>query len=117
MKTDGAQDKRLTCGMEGCRGRWIDTNLSGKEINGAVCPIGSKHETTHPPSTQASPFSGSSRGSRKRVRYPPNMPTVLKKRAVALESTAGALTMPEIEGPKSPIKQDYFVKTDVHVSF
>ena len=116
MKMDGAQDKILGCGIEGCRGRWIDTNLSGKEINGAACSIGSKHESVHPPPTQASPFSGSSRGSRKRVRYPPNVPTVLKKQAVALESTAGALHMPGIEGQKSPVKQDYFVKTEVHVS-
>ena len=66
MKTDEhcAQDKILRCGIEGCRGRWIDTNLSGKEINGAAYPSGSKHETVHPPPAQASPFSGSSRGSR-----------------------------------------------------
>ena len=118
MKTNEhcAQDKILRCGIEGCRGRWIDTNLSGKEINGVACPSGSKHKTVHPPPAQASPFSGSSRGSRKRVRYPHNGPTVLKKRAVALESTAGALPMPEIEGQTSPVKQDSSVKTEVHVS-
>ena len=39
------------------------------------------------------------------------------KRAVALESAAGALAMPEIEGEKSPVKRDSSVKTEVHVSF
>ena len=106
----------LRCGIEGCRERWIDTNLSGKEINGAACPSGSKHKTVHLPPAQASPSSGSSRGSRKRVRYLHTVSTVLKKRAVALESTAGALPMPEIEGQKSPVKQDSSVKTEVHVS-
>ena len=77
---------------------------------------GLKHKPVHPPPAQASPFSGSSWGSRKRVRYLHNGPTVLKKRAVALESTAGALTNPEIEGQKSPVKRDSSVKTEVHVS-
>ncbi|CAN0128961.1 unnamed protein product, partial [Ascophyllum nodosum] len=95
-----AQHNRLRCGIEGCRGRLIDPNLSWKEINGAASSSGSKHKTVHPPPAQASPFSGSSRGSRKRVRYLHNGPTVSKKRAVALESTAGALIMPEIEGQK-----------------
>ena len=118
IKTDKrcVQDKRLRCGIERCRARWIDTNLSGEEINGAACPSVSKHKTVHPSPAQASPFPGSSRGSRKRVRYLHNGPTVLKKRAVALESTAGALTMPEIKGRKSPVKQDSSVKTEVHVS-
>ena len=80
-----------------------------------VRPSGSNHKIVHPP-VQASPFSGSSLGSRKRVRYLHNGPTVSKKRAVALESTAGALTMPEIEGQKSPVKRDSSVKTEVHVS-
>ncbi|CAM9780024.1 unnamed protein product [Ascophyllum nodosum] len=65
---------------------------------------------------KANPFSGSSRGSRKRARYLHNGPTVSKKRAVALESTAGALTIPEIEGQKPPVKRDSSVKTEVHVS-
>ena len=118
MKTNEhcAQDKIQRCGIEGCRGRWIDTNLSGKEINGAACQSGSKHETVHPPPAQASPFSGGSGGSRKRVRYLHTGCTVLKKRSVALESTAGTLTMPEIDGQKSPVKQDSTVKTEVHVS-
>ena len=109
MKTDEhcAQHNRL---------RRNDPNLSGKEINGAACPSGSKHQTVHTPPAQASPFSGSSRGSRKRVRYLHTGSTVLKKRAVALETTAGALTMPEIEGQKSPVKQDSSVKTEVHAS-
>ena len=65
MKSDKhcAQHNRLRCGIKACRRRWIDPNLSGKEINGAACPSGSKYETVHPPPAQASPFSSSNRGS------------------------------------------------------
>ena len=48
MKTD-EQHKRLRIGIEGCRRRRIDPNLSGKEINGAASSSGSKIETAHPP--------------------------------------------------------------------
>ena len=118
-KTDEhcAQRNRTRYFIKGCRRRWIDPNLSGKETNGAACPSGSKQKTVHFSSTQESPFSGSSWGSCKRVRYLRHGPTILKKRAVALESAAGALAMPEIEGEKSPVKRDSSVKTEVHVSF
>ncbi|CAN0379889.1 unnamed protein product, partial [Ascophyllum nodosum] len=112
-----AQRNRTRYFIKGCRRRWIDPNLSGKETNGAACPSGSKQKTVHFSSTQESPFSGSIWGSCKRVRYLRNGPTILKKRAVALESAAGALAMPEIEGEKSPVKRDSSVKTEVHVSF
>ncbi|CAN0469189.1 unnamed protein product, partial [Ascophyllum nodosum] len=86
-KTDEhcAQHNRLRSGIKGCRRRWIDPNFSGKKSNGAACPSGSKQKTVHLSSTQESPFSGSSRGSCKRVRYLHNGPTAMK-RAVALES-------------------------------
>ena len=96
------------------KGAGTDTNHHGKESNGAASPSGSKHKTVHSPPAQSSPFSGSSRGSRKQVRHLHNMPTALV-RAVALESGGGAVTMPETEGQKSPVKQDY-MKTEVHVS-
>ena len=117
-KTDEqcAQHNMSRCGVEGCRRKWIGPNHSGKETIGDASPIGSKHETVHSPTALASPLSGGNRVSRKRVQHPHNMPTALK-RAVILESVAGAVTMPEIEGQKSPVKRDSSVKTEVQLSF
>ena len=110
-----AQHNRPRCGVEGCRGRGIDPNHSGKKTIDNASLSGSKHEAMNSPSVQANPLLGGSRGSRKRVRYLHNKPTALK-RAVALEPAAEALTMPEIEGQKSPVMRDFSMKTEVHVS-
>ena len=59
--------------------------------------------------------SGGSRGSRKRERYIESMPTALKG-AVVLDSAAGVVTMPKIDGQKPPVKRDTSVKTEVHIS-
>ena len=113
-KTDKqcAQHNRARCGVEGCRTRGIGPNHSGKETIGDASPSDSKHKTVRSPTAQASPLSGGNRVSRKRVQHPQNMPTALK-RAVIPESAAGAVTMPEIEGQKSPVKQDSSVKIEV----
>ena len=116
-KTDEqcAQRKRPRCGVKGCRRREIGPNHSGKETIGNASPSGSKHEAVHSPLAQANSFSSSSRGSRKRVQRPHDVPTALK-RAVILESVVGAVTMPEVEGQKSPVKQDSSVKIEVQFS-
>ena len=86
-----------------------------KETIGDASPSDSKHKTVHSSTAQASPLSGGSRVPRKRVQHPHNMPTAWK-RAVTLESAAGAVTMPEIEGQKPPVKQDSSVKIEVQLS-
>ena len=108
-----AQHMRPRCGVGGCR-RGIDPNHSRKESLGVATLSSSKHETVHSPPVQASPLSGDRRVSRKRVRHLHNVPTALE-RAVVLESAVGAMTMPEIEKQKSPVKRDPSVKTEVHV--
>ena len=110
-----SQHNRARCGVEGCRRRGIGPNHSGMETIGDASPSDSKHKTVHSPTAQASPLSGGCRVSRKRVQHPHNMPTALK-RAVILESAAGAVTIPEIEGEKSPVKQDSSVKIEVQLS-
>ncbi|CAN0383960.1 unnamed protein product [Ascophyllum nodosum] len=110
-----AQHNWPRCGVEGCRRRGVGPNHSGKGTIGDASTSGSKHETVHSPPTQASPLSDVSFISCKQVQHPHNVPTTLK-RAVILESAAGAVTMPEIEGQKSPVKRDPSVKTEVHVS-
>ena len=109
-----AQHIRPRCGVGGCGGREIDPNHSGKESIGDASLSSSKHETVHSPPAQASPLSGDSRVSRQRVRHLHDVPTALE-RAVVLESAVGAVTMPEIEEQKSPVKRDPSVKTEVHV--
>ena len=110
------QDNRPRCGVEECRGRGIDRNDSEKETIGEAGPSTSKLKTVNYTPARASPLSGGSRDSRKRVQYLHNKPAALK-RAVILESAAGEVTMPEINGQKSPVKRDSSVKTEVHVSF
>ena len=90
-------------------------NHSVKGTIGDASPSGSKHETIHSPPAQASPLSDGSCISCKQVQHPHNVPTALK-RAVILESAAGAVAMPEIEGQKSTVKRDPSVKTEVHIS-
>ena len=77
----------------------------GKKTIGNVIPSGASVTTVHPPPTHASPPSGASRGSRKRVRLPENTCTY-SKRVVARQSTGGAVTMPDIDGQKSPVRRD-----------
>ena len=111
-----AQQNRPRCGVEGCRGRGIDPNHSGKETIDDSSLSGPKHEAVNSPPVHANPPLGGSRGSRKGVRYLHNKPTALK-RAVALETAAGEATLPEIEGQTFPVMRDFSVKTEVHVSF
>ncbi|CAN0440846.1 unnamed protein product [Ascophyllum nodosum] len=108
-----AQHIRPKCGVGGCR-REIAPNHSGKKSIGDASLSSSKHETVHSPPAQASPLSGDSRVSRKRVRHLHNVPTALEQ-AVVLESAVGAVTMPEIEEQKASAKRDSSVKTEVHV--
>ena len=79
-------------------------------------PSGATVTTFQPPPTHASPPSDASRGSRKRVRRPENTCTY-SKRVVARQSTGGAVTMPDIDGQKSPVRRDYSVKTEVQLFF
>ena len=102
------QHSRPRCGVEGCRERGIGPNHSGKEAISDASSSDSKHKTVHSPPAQTNPPSGCSQGSRKRV--------IVLKRAVVLESAAGAVTMPEIEGQKHPVKRCCSVKTEVQVS-
>ena len=92
---------RPRCGVEGCRGRGIDPNQSGKGTSDDASPGSSMHEAVQSSLAQASPLSGGSRGSRKRVRYLHVVPTALT-RAVALESAATGVTIPEIERQNLP---------------
>ena len=110
-----AQHNRPRCGVERCRGRGIDPNHSGKETIDDASLSGSKHEALNSPPAQVNPLLGGSRGFRKRVRYLHNKPTALKQ-AVALEPAAREVALQEIEGQKSLVKQDFSVKTEVHVS-
>ncbi|CAM9420640.1 unnamed protein product [Ascophyllum nodosum] len=112
-----AQHVRPQCGVEGDVGR----HHSGKEPIGNVISSGSKQTTVHPsPKTSQSSGvrqpSGVSRYSRKRVRHQ-EITSTASKRAVARESTAGAVTMPDIDEKKSRVKRNSSVKTEVHISF
>ncbi|CAM9611848.1 unnamed protein product [Ascophyllum nodosum] len=119
-KTAGycAQHVRPQCGVEGEVGR----HHSGKEAIGNVIPGGAEQTTVHSPLTKTSQSSGVrkpsgvSRDSRTRVR-PQEITSTASKRAVARESTAGAMTVPDIDGQKSPVKRNSSVKIEVHLSF
>ena len=81
----------------------------------SLIPSDGKYTAVHTPSTQASPPSGGSRGSCKRVRHPETTSTA-SKRAAARELPGGAVTMPEIDGRKTPVKGESSMKTEVQVS-
>ena len=102
------QHSRPRCGVEGCRERGIGPDHSGKVAIGDPSPSDSNHKTVNSPPSQANPPSGCSQGSRKLI--------TAFKRAVVLESAAGAVTMPEIEGQKHPVKRCSSVKIEVQVS-
>ena len=110
-----AQHARLQCGVEGFREREVGPHQSGKKTIGNDIPSGAKHTTVHLPPTKTSPSLGVSRGSRKRVRHP-EIISAASKRAVARESTAGAVTVPDTDGQKSPAKRNSSVKTEVQLS-
>ncbi|CAN0478399.1 unnamed protein product [Ascophyllum nodosum] len=93
----------------------VDVVCENKTI-GNVVPSDATVTTVHPPPTHASPPSGASRGFRKRVRLPENTCTY-SKRVVARESTGGAVTMPDIDGQKPPVRRDSSVKTEAQLFF
>ena len=90
-------------------------HYSGKKTIDNVRPSGAKNTTVHPPPTKTSQPSDVCWGSRKRVRHPEITPTA-SKRAVARESTAGAVTMADIDGQKPPVKRNSYMKTEVQLS-
>ncbi|CAM9859589.1 unnamed protein product [Ascophyllum nodosum] len=106
-----AQHARLQCGVKGYREREIVPYHS----IGNVIPSGAKHTALHLPPTKTNQPSGVSRDSRKRVRYP-ELTSTASKRAVARESTAGALTVPDIDGQQFPVKRNSSMKTEVQLS-
>ena len=69
-----------------------------------------KRTSVRPPPTKTSQPSGASRHSRKRIRHP-EITSTASKRAVA-----GVVTMPDIDGQKSPVKRDSSVKMEVQLS-
>ncbi|CAM9410453.1 unnamed protein product, partial [Ascophyllum nodosum] len=110
-----AQHARQQCGVEGFREKEVGPHHSGKETISNVILSGAKHPNVSPPPTKTSQPSIVKRNSCKRVRHPEITPTA-SKRAVAQGSTAGAVTMPDIDGQKSPAERDSSVKTEVQVS-
>ena len=110
-----AQHARLQCDVEGLREREVGPHYSGKKTIDNVIPSGAKTTTAHLPPTKTSQPSDVCWGSRKRVRHPEITPTA-SKRAVARESTAGAVTMADIDGQKSPVKRNSYMKTEVQLS-
>ncbi|CAN0472959.1 unnamed protein product, partial [Ascophyllum nodosum] len=111
-----AQHARIQLGVEGYREREIGPHHSGKETISNVIPSGAKHLTVLLPPTKTSHPSGVSRDSRKRVRHP-EITSTTSKRAVPRESTAGAVTMPDINRRKSPVRQNSCVKTELQLSW
>ena len=82
---------------------------------GDVIPSNSKKEIIHTSPTQTSPPLTCSRRSRKRARRLDIMSTI-SKRAVALESTGGAVTFRDINVQQSAVKRDSSVKTEMQLS-
>ena len=111
-----AQHTGLHCGVDGLRQREIDPHHSGKETIANLIPSVAKHTFVRPPPSKASQPSNASRDSRKRVRHV-EITSTGSKRVVALEPTAGVVTMPDIDRQKSPVKRDSTVKVEVQLSF
>ena len=111
-----AQHARIQRGVEGYREREVGPHHSGKETISDVITSGAKHVTVLLPPTKTSHPSGVSRDSRKRVRHP-EITSTTSKRAVTRESTAGAVTMPDIDRRKSPARQNSCVKTELQLSW
>ena len=96
-----AQHARIQRGVEGYKDKEVGPHHSGKETIGNVVPSGAKHTTVHLPPTKTCWPSGVSRDSRKRVRHP-EITSTTPKRAIARESTAGAVTMPDLNEQNLP---------------
>ena len=109
-----AQHARLKCGVEGYKEEEGGLHHSGKETIGNILPNGAKHQTVHHPATTSHRSEGS-QGSRKRVRYP-EITSTTSMRPIARESAGGAGSMPDIDGQKSPGKQDASVKAEMQLS-
>ena len=109
-----AQYARLIYDVEGYREGEADPHHSGKKTIGNILPNGAKHQPVHPPTTTSHPSEGS-KGSRKRVRYP-EITSTASMRPTVRESAGGAGSMPDIDGQKSPGKQDASVKAEVQLS-
>ena len=110
-----SEHSTLQCGVEGFREREVGPHHSEKKTIAKVIPSQAKYTSVRPPPTKASHQSGASRDYLKRVRHPENMSTA-SKRTVAREPTVGVVTMPDIDGQKSPVKRDSSVKMEVQLS-
>ena len=110
-----AQRARLQFGVEKNRDREVGPHHFWKETIGNAIPSGAKHTTVHPLPTKTSQTSGVSPDSHKRVRHP-DVTSTMSKRAIARKSTAGAVTMPDIDGQKFPVKRNSSVTTEVQLS-
>ena len=110
-----SQHARLQCGVEAFREREVGPHHSGKETIGNFIPSGAEHTTVHPPPTQTYLPLGVNRDSRKRVLHP-EITSAASKRAVARESTAGAVTVPDIDRQKAPTERNSSMKTEVQLS-
>ena len=53
--------------------------------------------------------------TQKRARHP-DVTSTMSKRAIARKSTTGAVTIPDIDGQKIPVKRNCSVKTEVQLS-
>ena len=110
-------------GMVQVRSRKYKTKRCGKKplfgvADTRAAEYGAQHTkrtSVRPPPTKISHPSGASRGSRKRIRHP-EITSTASKRAVAREPTAGVVTMPDIDGKISSVKQDCSVKMEVQLS-
>ena len=109
-----AKQDNLKCCVEMYREREVSSHHSGKETNGDVIPSNSKKEIVHTSPIHTSPPSTGSRSSRKRARRL-DITSRTSKRAVALESTGGAATIPDIDAQQSVVKRDPFVKTEMQL--
>ena len=105
---------RLQRGVEGFREREVGPHHSGKESIANVILSFAKHTSVCPP-PKTSQLLSASRDSRKRVRHP-EITSTASKRAVAREPTAGVVTMPDIDGQKSPVKRICSVKVEMQLS-
>ena len=108
-----AKHTRLQYGIEVFRGEKVGPHHSGKKTT--VIPSVAKHASVRPPPTTKCQPSFASRDSRKRVRHL-EITSTASKRAVARESTAEVMTMPDIDGQKSPVKRNFSVQVKVQLS-
>ena len=110
-----AQRAKLRFGVEKYRDGEVGPHHFWKETIGNAIPSGAEHTTVYRPPTKTSQPSGVSPDSHKRVRHR-DVTSTMSKQAIARKSTAGAVTMPDIDGQKFPVKRNSFVKTEVQFS-